>query len=255
MSTATEAVGESLPHAFNGQGAGDSMYFKSPNAAVKAMHSVKIEILNASKASADVAAETVGTLRLPTKISKTIEFKCIKIVEKAGIAIPSQVIIDELRAAKVAEAFGALGAYAVYQALSALVSTGAIRTETRENEIVYSMPSTNTMDFADNVAFENCKRAAAAVALNHPGSSETRIVNSLGKYYPIHLIVRALNNLVDEGVLFERVTEKFVSVVPPALGGSTMGDDGNIAERHFFIADETSSKSMEMLIGDANFLV
>jgi hypothetical protein len=117
------------------------------------------------------------------------------------------------------------------------------------------MPSENAMDFADNAAFENCTRAAAAVALNQPGSSETRIVNALGKSYPIHLIARALNHLVDEGVLLERVTEKFFSVVPPVLGGSTMGDEENMAERHFFIADETSPKTTELLIGDSDFLV
>jgi hypothetical protein len=179
----------------------------------------------------------------------------LKIVEKAGTAVPSQVIIDELRVAKVAETFGALGAYNVHHALGVLVSSGALRTETHENEIVYSMPSENAMDFADNAAFENCTRAAAAVALNQPGSSETRIVNALGKSYPIHLIARALNHLVDEGVLLERVTEKFFSVVPPVLGGSTMGDEENMAERHFFIADETSPKTTELLIGDSDFLV
>ena len=255
MSTTTDSVGDSLPQAFNGQGAGDSTYFKSPNVAVKAMHSVKIEILDASKASAEVAVETVGTLRLPAKNLKNVESKCLKIVEKAGTAVPSQVIIDELRVAKVAETFGALGAYNVHHALGVLVSSGALRTETHENEIVYSMPSENAMDFADNAAFENCTRAAAAVALNQPGSSETRIVNALGKSYPIHLIARALNHLVDEGVLLERVTEKFFSVVPPVLGGSTMGDEENMAERHFFIADETSPKTTELLIGDSDFLV
>ena len=69
----------------------------------------------------------------------------------------------------------------------------------------------------------------------------------------MHIIVRALRHLIADGILFERVTEKYASIVPPALGGAETSDDRNVAERFFFLADETSEKTITLLAPD--FLV
>lgn len=81
------------------------------------------------------------------------------------------------------------------------------------------------------------------------------IVNVFGKLYLIYFIVCVLNYFVDEGVLFERVIEKFFFVVSFVFGGFIMGDEENMVECYFFIVDEILFKIMELLIGDSDFLV
>lgn len=157
-------------------------------------------------------------------------------------------LIGELRSSKIVEAAGARGADAVRRALDNLTAKGSVRVETSENEIMYFCRRTkaSTSWAVDDVEIKACARAVLGVVLNHSGASETRLINSLGDSFLVHVISHAVKFLVDEGVLVERVIEKLASVIPPTLGGSTIGDDQNVAER-FFFADESSAKTIEIL--------
>ena len=255
MSTTSEEATRDVPPAFNDERVNDSPYFKSPNSAVKGLHSVKIDVRDGDGDGGKfVSAATVGTLPIAPADAKSIETKCLKLITelRAGNGVSAKEVIDELRASDAAEAVGALGASVVRCALDALTSAGKITSETIENEIVYTTRKSSSRSTEDAL-LGACARAVAGVALNHPGSSETRVINALGKTYPVHIIVRALRHLITDGILFERVTEKYASIVPPALGGAETGDDRNVAERFFFLADETSEKTITLLAPD--FLV
>lgn len=53
------------------------------------MYSVKIEIFDVLKVSVEVVVEIVGMFCLFVKNLKNVELKCLKIVEKVGIAVSS----------------------------------------------------------------------------------------------------------------------------------------------------------------------
>jgi len=255
MSLTSEDATRDVPPAFNDDRFNDSPYFKSPNSAVKALHSVKIDIRDGDHNGGKfVSAATVGTLPIASNEEKAIETKCVKVIKelRAGNGVSAKEVIDELRASNVAEAVGALGASVVRCALDALTSSGKITSETIENEIVYTTRKSSSRSTEDAL-IGACTRAVAGVALNYPGSSESRIINALGKMYPMHVIARALKQLTTNGVLFERVTEKRASIVPPALGGAETGDSRNVAERFFFLTNETSEETVTLLAPD--FLV
>lgn len=250
MSITTDAAASSLPPAFGDEGDSGCVFFNSPNAALRMLHSVKIEKLDVSNSGEAGGPNTIGLLQLRKNHVKELEPKCLRVIQartEGGATLKD--ILDELRASKVSEAYGATGAYAVRAALDSLSSKGSIRIESAESELAYvCRKKSSSLGWAcDDAVIHACARAVAGVALNHPGASETRMFNVLGHVYPLHVIAHALKHLLDQGILFERVVEKFTTPVPAALGGSTFGDDRNVIERFFFLVDETSTGTTNLL--------
>ena len=113
MSTTSEEATRDLPPAFNDERVNDSPYFKSPNSAVKGLHSVKIDVRDGDGDGGKfVSAATVGALPIAPADAKSIETKCLKLITelRAGNGVSAKEVIDELRASDAAEAVGALGA-------------------------------------------------------------------------------------------------------------------------------------------------
>ena len=248
MSTTNETVTSALPPAFDSSGDSAGVYFNSPNVALKSLHGVKIEILDSENTAVSDVSGPIDFLQTSNENVKMMEPHCMKVIQGRDRGMNFNDLIGELRSSKIVEAAGARGADAVRRALDNLTAKGSVRVETSENEIMYFCRRTkaSTSWAVDDVEIKACARAVLGVVLNHSGASETRLINSLGDSFLVHVISHAVKFLVDEGVLVERVIEKLASVIPPTLGGSTIGDDQNVAER-FFFADESSAKTIEIL--------
>ena len=256
MSTTSEEATRDVPPAFNDERVNDSPYFKSPNSAVKGLHSVKIDVRDGDGDGGEIR---LGSHRRNAshrarrrEIDRNEVFEAHHRVTCRKRRVREGSDRRTSRVRRGGSGAGALGASVVRCALDALTSAGKITSETIENEIVYTTRKSSSRSTEDAL-LGACARAVAGVALNHPDRPKTRVINALGKTYPVHIIVRALRHLITDGILFERVTEKYASIVPPALGGAETGDGRNVAERFFFLADETSEKTITLLAPD--FLV
>ena len=244
------------------------------NDAAKILHSVRIDVRDSVDANTAVVSldddsaarvATVGCLLDDDVASSILYDACARIMApphddddnagplRGGVTFGG--ILNVLRASNDAEVTlasrGASGALAARKAVDDLMRSGTIRARGTRAGAAGSN-SITVSDHYDNVLYyhahgvdnqdrdapladaDECARAVLGAVVRHPGISESRVIHALSRFFPAHAVLTALNALSRSNAVFTRVSERFASVIPRALGGSAPRDADNVIERFYF---------------------